>query len=111
MSQIKIVFVLKKFQVKHAQLSSDMFFLPFLLISAFIQIYLFCHFGHGLSSGQEGIADDFYQLCWYRLSEQMQKLLLFPIMAAQNPSHLQAFGSIECTRGMFTKVLTFIFNC
>lgn len=63
-----------------------------------------CHLGHGLSTGQEEMADEFYQISWYELPPRMQKLLMLPIDAAQNPIQLQAFGSIECSRGMFTKV-------
>lgn len=95
-------------QLNKGQISADILLAPLLLGVTLIQIYLFCYFGNSLSNSQEDIADYFHELNWHELPVQMQKLFLLPIMAAQNPIHMYAFGSIECTSETFTKVLIYI---
>lgn len=67
-------------------------------------LYLFCHFGDQTTERFGVIDDQFYQIAWYKLSLNEQKLLPLAISVAQKEIYFKVFGNISCTRDTFKKV-------
>ncbi|XP_055296830.1 odorant receptor 22c-like [Sitodiplosis mosellana] len=73
-------------------------------------LYLFCHFGDQLTESFGNVDNAFYQLSWYELPLDMQKCIPMAISLAQKEIYLQGFGSINCTKDTFKKIMKSTFS-
>lgn len=71
-----------------------------------IHLYLICHIGESITDRLQGIGEEIYQINWYLLPIQTQKMLPFSLIIAEKADYLKTFGSIACTLEMFQKVFT-----
>lgn len=75
-----------------------------MVLSPMIWLYLFCHIGSFLTECFSDLADEFYNIAWYKLPPQIQKNWIIMITFGQKDICLQGFGSGACTRELFMKV-------
>lgn len=68
-------------------------------------LFLLCHFGSHLTEQFDHFGDAVYQLDWYMLSLEQQKLLPTLLALINKPVFLEGYGGIQCTWQLFTKVL------
>lgn len=68
------------------------------------QLYLFCHFGNHVTERIDDIHFAAYNICWYELPLDMQKIIAVIIRSAQKPVYIRVFGGAHCSREVFMKV-------
>lgn len=82
--------------------------LPVLVFWSFVSIFVYCDSGERLVS--EFNKFDVYCLCeWYMFPLFAQRSLPMIILNTQQPVVLQGFGSVQCTRETFRRVMSFNF--
>lgn len=74
------------------------------LTTVLVWIYFICIVGDSVSSRFETINGLLYQSKWYLYPNKLQKHLLFMMINAQKPVHLEGFSFIQCNCKAFTKV-------
>lgn len=63
-----------------------------------------CELGERVSAAYIEVCDVICKLDWYAFPCEMQKLLPFIMVNAQQPVTLKCFGSISCAREVFKRV-------
>lgn len=75
----------------------------FVLLS-FVGIFALCELGTQVKSQFKTLNSALFQLEWYLLPVELQRMLLIFMMGAQDAVLLRGYGNIECTRDAFKNV-------
>lgn len=67
-------------------------------------VYGFCEFGEQLSGAFGEINEVYDQFNWYLFPHKAQRVFTTPLMVAQKPVELCAFGTVSCSRITFKRV-------
>lgn len=73
-------------------------------VAVMVWLYLFCHSGTFLSECFASIGDRLYEVYWYMLPLDDQKIWPFMVIVGQKDVILRGFGSSTCDRELFKKV-------
>lgn len=69
-------------------------------------LFLFCYFGNQVTTRFTDIGETIYQCDWYSYPMEMLNEMPLVISIMQKPIYLRAFGSLQCTREIFQKVIS-----
>lgn len=79
----------------------------FELVWSFVAIFLICEFGGMVTDRFEKFYDDLCQCNWYLYPMEIQRIYLIFMVNAQQPTMIQGFANIVCTREYYKKVHLF----
>lgn len=68
-------------------------------------MFTYCYLSECMTSDLVSIGDIFYNLQWYRLRVNQQKLIALPIQQAQSTYRLKGLGLFDCSLAVFSSVL------
>lgn len=67
-------------------------------------IFLFCEPGDAVANQFDEFTDEFTQCKWYTFPVEMQRMCVIVLANAQQPTAVQGFGNLECTRQSMKRV-------
>lgn len=73
-------------------------------IAILLIIFIFCYFGHMVTTECAMVADFVYNASWYRYPIYLQKSTLFIIARSQQPFYFTAYKMYKCTLQSFSSV-------
>lgn len=92
------------FQSNHDTELFVLFVFSFEVFYAFLWVFISCELGERFCNSIDEICDVIERLNWYSFSIEVQRMLPFIIIIAQQPVALEVFGSVLCQRETFKKV-------
>lgn len=74
------------------------------LFGIFPFFYLQCDFGDDVAIAYSNLSDSMYQKSWYLCPIELQKGAMVIMLFAQQPTTLEGFASLNCSRTTFQTV-------
>lgn len=77
------------------------------VLVALTPTFIYCYYADGVTADLHRVGDIFYQLLWYKLTNQEQKLLILPMQRAQQIFRMKGYGIVDCSLQIFLTVNAF----
>lgn len=85
-------------------ITSDVVINLFCLLLEIMLNYTSCKYAHALTNRYFEVAGDFYNILWYKLPFNQQKMVAMTIHRAQIPFHLKGYNLFTCNMETFLAV-------
>ena len=71
---------------------------------SFMTVFFASEIGQRLTDGFADIANKIYKIDWYLLPMEIQRMLPTIMINTQQPTFIECFGSLTCSRDTYKKV-------